>query len=152
MSRSELKESAKASLKGKYGDIIIMFIAVAIVSAVASCAGAWFDNLFGLAKVEVIDLGFMKYTYRTTGILTALFSFIVTGCLGFGIIEYFLNISRGKEVNWKDIFKRYDLFVPFVLLSIITGLIICVGTILLIIPGIIAALTLSMVLDQIRHS
>ena len=146
MSRSELKESAKTSLKGKYGDIIIMIIIVGLISAVAACIGQFIDQALGLVKKEVIDFGITKMEITTGGgLFTSLLSLVVTGFLGFGIVEYFLNISRGKEVNWKDIFNRKNMFVEFIILSLIAGLIICIGSILLIIPGIIAALALSMI-------
>ena len=146
MSRSELKESAKKSLKGKYGDIIIMIIVVGLIAAVGACLGQFIDNSLGLVKKEIIDFGITKIEMTTrTGLFTSLISFVITGVVGFGTINYFLNISRGKDVNWKDVFAKKDMFVAFVILSLLAGLIICVGTILLIIPGIIAGLALSMI-------
>ena len=145
MSRNELKENAKASLKGKYGDIIIMFIVVALVSAVAACLGTFIDNALGLAKTEVVQIGTITFTQKTTGFFTPFLSFIVTGFLGFGIVEYFLNISRNKEVSWKDIFNKKDMFVYYIVLSLLISLFTCLWSLLLIIPGIIAALSYSMV-------
>lgn len=145
MGFSELKENAKKSLKGKYGDIIIMFIIVALISALAGALGAGLDNLLNLSKHEIVDLGFTTFTYTTTGLFTSLFALIVTGILGFGIIEYFLNISRNKEVNWKDIFNRKDMFVFYLILSLLVGLFTFLWSLLFIIPGIIAALSYSLV-------
>ncbi len=145
MGFSELKENAKKSLKGKYGDIIVMFIIVALISALAGALGAGLDNLLNLSKHEIVDLGFTTFTYTTTGLFTSLFALIVTGILGFGIIEYFLNISRNKEVNWKDIFNRKDMFVFYLILSLLVGLFTFLWSLLFIIPGIIAALSYSLV-------
>ena len=145
MGFSELKENAKKSLKGKYGDIIVMFIIVALISALAGALGAGLDNLLNLSKHEIVDLGFTTFTYTTTGLFTSLFALIVTGILGFGIIEYFLNISRNKEVNWKDIFNRKDMFVFYLILSLLVGFFTFLWSLLFIIPGIIAALSYSLV-------
>ena len=105
MNRSELKESAKKSLKGKYGDIIIMLIIVGLIGAVAAGVGAFLDNILGIAPKTVIDFGIIKYEQVSTGPIGAVLSMVATGVMGFGIVEYFLNISRGKDVNWKDIFQ-----------------------------------------------
>ena len=145
MNRSELKESAKASLKGKYGDIIVMFIIVAVISAVLACAGTWLDHVTGLARTEEIIIFGIKTTQTTTGLFTPLLSLVLTGVIGFGMVEYFLNISRGKEVNWKDIFNRKDMFVFYILLSLLVSLFTCLWSLLFIIPGIIAALSYSLV-------
>ena len=145
MNRSELKEDAKAKLKGKYTDIITMFIIVAVITAVATCAGTWIDQTLGLIHEEVINFGYFEIPYKTTGLFSTLFAFIITGVIGFGLVEYFLNISRGKEVNWKDIFNRKDMFVFYIILSLLVSLFACLWSLLFIIPGIIAAISYSLV-------
>ena len=122
-----------------------MFIVVGLVAAVGACIGSFIDGSLGLMHKETITIGTYSFTQTSGGLFTSLISFVITGVVGFGTVNYFLNISRGKDVNWKDVFAKKDMFVAFVVLSLLAGLIICAGTILLVIPGIIAALALSMI-------
>lgn len=145
MSFSELKQDAKDKLKGKYTDIITVFIVVAVITAIAACAGIWIDNTLGIIRQQEITVGVITIPYQTTGLFTSLFAFIISGIIGFGVIEYFLNISRGKEVNWKDIFNQKEMFVFYILLSLLVSLFSFLWSLLFIIPGIIAALSYSLV-------
>ena len=145
MNRSELKEEAKKSLKGKYNDAVIMLLIVILISAGAAVIGSIIDTSLGLVNKQTFTIGTQVLEYQTTGLFTSLLSMTLTCFLGFGIIEYFLNISRGKEVNWKDIFKRYDLFVYFFVLSLIVSIFTFLWSLLFIIPGIIAAFSYSLV-------
>jgi len=145
MNRSELKENAKKSLKGKYGDIILMFIVVAVISAIVALIGTALDNGLGLIKKSEVVIFGVTTTYSTTGLFTSIFSLLITCVLGFGIVEYFLNISRNKTVSWKDIFNKKELFLFYLGLSIVIGVFTFLWSLLFIIPGIIAAISYSMV-------
>lgn len=60
-----------------------------------------------------------------------------------GWIRIALDFVRGDKLpTWNDLFSHYSLFFPFILASIIFNIIVSVGSFLLIIPGIIAALML----------
>lgn len=145
MSRAELKESAKASLKGKYKDFIIMLLVYGLITAVVSCIGSYLDKALGLVITNETVYFSVKYVQTTGYVFSIILPIVVSGIFGFGVIEYVLNISRGKEVNWKDIFNRKDMFVPYIVLTVLEALIVAAGTILLVIPGIIAALALALV-------
>lgn len=145
MNRSELKESAKASLKGKYNDAVIMLLVVILISAGASVIGSLLDTSLGLINKQTLTIGSQIIEYQSTGFFTTILTIALTCFLSFGIFEYFLNISRGKKVEWKDIFKRYDLLVYYFVLSLIVGIFTFLWSLLFIIPGIIAALSYSLV-------
>lgn len=79
-------------------------------------------------------------------ILNFVFSMLLTP-LTIGITRYNLNIVRGKKNDIKNIFEPYKDY-KFVLMVIGLGFLIevitTIGTLLLIVPGIIAAIALSM--------
>lgn len=121
MNRVELKENAKRALKGKYKDAIILMVIMSVISALASLVG-----------------GFL-------GILSPVITLVVTGLLFFGYASFFLKISRGEAPTYKELFARTDLLVPYILISLLTGLFTFLWSLLFIIPGIIAAISYSMV-------
>ena len=60
-----------------------------------------------------------------------------------GYAKYCLDFVHGKELNWKDPFKfMTNFFVPAILLNLLVGLNVTIGAILLIVPGIMAAIGL----------
>lgn len=65
--------------------------------------------------------------------------------LSVGLIKYCLDIERGKKFDLKDLFTSYKNIIPIIAVAILMYVIICIGFVLLIIPGIIASLALAMV-------
>ena len=130
MNRVELKERAKASLKGKYGDAILMMIIYYLISIatalVLSYVNSNFDNL-------LINL------------LADIASMVISGLFGFGMINYYLKVSRDEEVTYKELFNKTDFVIPYILISLVTGLFIFLWSLLFIIPGIIASISYTLV-------
>ena len=121
MNRFELKENAKRALKGKYKDAIIIISLMSLISFAASFVGA-FLGIFGpIVSIVINGLAFVGYT------------------------SFFLKISRGENPSYKELFERTDLLVPYILISILTTVFTLLWSILFIIPGIIAAISYSMV-------
>ena len=60
--------------------------------------------------------------------------------LSVGEVYYMLNLVRKKDYDVKNVFKFYGDFVFVVCVNLLIGIIVFSGTILLIIPGIIASL------------
>lgn len=139
MNRAELKKNAKASLKGNYGQaILLMFLAVAIPISVAliGCLAMGLDfsaNGFNIEK------------FGTSWILLGLIISVATAAIALGEVNFYLKISRNKEASVGDLFSKVNLFLPYICVSIITGFVIGLGTILLVVPGIIAALNYALV-------
>ena len=69
---------------------------------------------------------------------------LLTGLAGviiqIGIIKIALAAVDGKEWSWRDLYQNYSFFVSFIVASILYFLAIVAGLVLLIIPGIIAAI------------
>lgn len=132
MERATLKSNAKASLKGKYGDAIVLMI---IYGLIAGAVGGVFGGILGAANID-------KDTVKALGeVLSAVISCLFI----FGIHSYFLKISRNESVEWKELFSKTNLFVPALLITIVVGIFVTLWSLLLIIPGIIAAISYSQV-------
>lgn len=128
MNRSEIKEKAKGMIKGNLWYIWKMYL---VVFAVAFVIGL-VEGLF--AEVPVISF------------LVALASMVVSAALSVGAIYYIVKFVRNEKIEINDFFefaKKH--WVISLLATLLSGLFILGGTILLVIPGIIVSIGLSFV-------
>lgn len=128
MNRALLKENAKKSLQGKYGDAIALL-------------GIMFAISFALGLV----IGFFRLEEDLASTLADLCSLLISCELGFGMTSYFLKISRNEPVTYNELFSKTNMFVSYLSISLLVGLFTFLWTLAFIIPGIIAALSYSMV-------
>jgi len=78
------------------------------------------------------------------GILAYLLSFLICP-LQVGFVKYTLNIYRGKETDIPDLFDEYKNYKVIILSALLSSIIVTCGYFLFIIPGIIWALSYSLV-------
>lgn len=115
-SNKELMQLARESLKGKWGIAVgVSFITIAIFSV----------------------LGYMK---ESGSIITLL----ISGPFSIGLVLFFLTISRGQEARLEQIFYGFNLFTKALGSYLLMILYIFLWSLLLIVPGIIAAYAYSM--------
>lgn len=67
-------------------------------------------------------------------------SYVLSMIIGMGIIKICLRFCDGEKGEFSDLFSCYPLFFKYLIGSILYGLIVVVGLILLIIPGIVWAI------------
>jgi len=117
INRRQLKSEAKKLLEGKWK---ISILAVIIFTSIS----------FGINSFRIIGpiLGMLFYPFLVLGLTT-----------------FFLKISRNEDVEIETLFPKFSLFWKAAGLSFIVGLFSALWSLLLIIPGIIAALSYSMV-------
>lgn len=130
MNRILLKQKAKESLQGKYGEAVLLVLISGLISGAASTVaqlGIQFENPFLVILGEIA-------------------SFIINGLITFGSLSFYLKISRGEEVEFNELFKKTNMFIPYILISLLTGIFTVLWSMLFIIPGIIAALSYSQAL------
>jgi uncharacterized membrane protein len=77
------------------------------------------------------------------GIFTVAYSLFIQGPVGFGVSFAYLKAARGDKVEIKDMFEAFHNYFNAVLASLLAGVIIVFGLILLIIPGIYFACKLA---------
>jgi len=73
-------------------------------------------------------------------IIVQIASFVLSMIIGMGLIKISLRFCDGEKGEFSDLFSCYPLFINYLIGSILCGLIVMVGLILLIIPGIIWAI------------
>lgn len=72
-------------------------------------------------------------------------SLVVSGPLAAGVAYYFLNLSRNKSVSFEDLFKGFSNFLTTLVAFLLVSLYTMLWMLLLIVPGIIAAISYSQV-------
>ena len=132
MDRKTLKENAKASLKGKYGDAILLMIIYGLIMGAVSgiCGGI---------------LGATGIAENTAESISSVITIVVECLFILGVNSYILKLSRNEEVEWKELFSKTNLFLPALLITLLVSIFVTLWSLLLIIPGIIAALSYSQV-------
>lgn len=126
MNRVEIKNYAKEKLSGNLGSIWkILIIALGISLATGIVFGILFNNM---------DADFLD---SLLGILMM--------PLGIGTTAFFVSLIENENFEAKDLFKYYHDFVKVIGVTILMGLIVMLGYICFIIPGIILTLSYSLV-------
>ncbi|ANW95017.1 hypothetical protein AXE80_01335 [Wenyingzhuangia fucanilytica] len=113
----KLMQQARASLDLKWGTAIITFLIYNILIGVLS----------------------------TIPILGTIATIIIAGPFAFGLATFSLNISRNQKEDLKQLFVGFDHFVNTLVAYLLVTLYVLLWTLLLIVPGIIAAISYSMV-------
>lgn len=131
MTRAELKEKAKKSLKGKYGKAILITILLGVISGVCGFILGILCGAFNFGK-------------ETTELLKSVLELVLTGVLTFGYMSFFLKISRDEEVEIDELWSKANMFLTFIIASLLIGLFTTLWSLLFIIPGIIAAYSYQM--------
>ena len=112
-------KSSKTALEGKWGLAIGTFLVFILLSAGIQ------------ASIE-------KYP------MMGLISVIIAGPFGVGLSKFSLHIARNEEARFEDAFSGFYNFVNALLAYLLILIIVLIGIVLLIVPGIIAAIALSM--------
>lgn len=131
MNRIELKEKAKDSLDGKYGDAIGVVLLLFAISSIASGFIIALKDVFHLTETNFI-------------ILSEVISIIISGLFTFGYNSYFLKLSRDEDVEVNELWSKLNFIIPYIAVTILIALFTTLWTLLFIIPGIIAAFGYSM--------
>jgi uncharacterized membrane protein len=129
MNRVEIKNQAKSMIKGK---LEIVWKAYFVVLLISLGAGL----VMGLLTGDNTESSF----YALINIIISLALMPIS----VGIMVYMLKFVRNQNPETKDVWSTFSKFIPIILTSIIAAFAISLGFILLIIPGIILSLGLSM--------
>lgn len=126
MNRVEIKNFAKEKLSGNLGSIWKILIIALGISLASTCV---LSILFNKMDADFLD--------SLLGILMM--------PLGIGTTAFFVSLIENENFEAKDLFKYYHDFVKIIGVTILMGLIIMLGYICFIIPGIILTLSYSLV-------
>ena len=138
MSSSELKMKAKELLMGKKKNAAIMVLVMGLIMGVVSLIlGSIFSD-------KIVNAGF-GITYKVQNPIAAILNAVISIFFLLGAISYFMRIARGEEPELKELFSKGSIFLKVLVSSILAGLLITLGSILFVIPGIILAFAYSMI-------
>ncbi len=128
------------TLKGNLRFFVVLMIIVGV-----------FYNFPGLISMAAFALAFPNPAFESlsqettsllilAGITIAIISAIIYIVLELGLLQIALSFRDGKVPEIEDLFKGYPLFLNYLVATILYGLIVGIGFILLIVPGIYLSL------------
>ena len=117
-------------LWANFGIILLVWIVSILISGGGSI-------IFGLLQ-NTDSVGLSIYW----SIASLLFTFLVAGPIEFGVIYFMIRVVRGENAEVKDIFEPFNNYGNVLLAMILLAVIVVVGFIVLIIPGIIFCIRL----------
>ena len=97
-----------------------------------------------LAIAAVLIMSFISGIPSSIDPKLASLSILLSAPLSLGMAIFFLNIIRGNEVRIEQIFDGFKNYVPALIVTLLIAVAVVFGLILLIIPGIIVGIGLSM--------
>lgn len=146
MSSSELKIEAKERLVGKKKEAAIVILLVMVVTSVlGKLCGAFTINstaLDGLNSGSSVVVSTESQTPMQ--MLGRIIFFVVNTFLSLGMTSYFLKISRGEDAKIEELWSKGKLLPKALAVGIISGVVVALGYLALIIPGIILTIAYSM--------
>ena len=145
MDRKAIKEEAKTKIKGNLWTIWKAILLVGLISGgVSAILSAMFPSPVTSDMLQVyMETGKMPEVSSTSQLVSTIANILLMP-LTIGVIGYVLKFSRGEKPEIKDIFGFYKNFLPILVVTLLVGIFVGAGMILLVIPGIIVALMLSM--------
>ena len=112
--------------------LLIVGIVVVVVSAPSSIMGELADDAEGFTAVY---LGVSAFAYHV----------LFTGPIEYGIAYVYLNAARDEDIELRDVLEGFKDYVNVVIARLMVSVIVGIGFVLLIVPGIIFACRLAFV-------
>ena len=125
--RSELKQNAKDQLKNNWG----LAIGIIIVCTLISCI----PNL--LAEIDSESFAI--------SVIIPIITLVITGPLTIGQCKFFINLANRSNPKFSDLWYGFNNMLRAIGVTLLVGVIVFIGSILFIIPGIILAFMYSQV-------
>lgn len=125
--RSELKQNAKDQLKNNWG----VAIGIIIVCTLISCIPNF------LTEIDNESLAI--------SIIIPIITLVITGPLTIGQCKFFINLANRSNPKFSDLWYGFNNIIRAIGVTLLVGIAVFIGTILLIIPGIILAFMYSQV-------
>lgn len=145
MNRKEIKEEAKAKIKGNKWNILWPMLVIGVVTSIIT-------RIFGIGTVQVststmdMEALFQSYQFSTTQSVGVFITALVSGILYAGYYKYMLNFVRTGSFNSSDILNTIkEKWLNILIATILVTIIVSICTVLFVVPGIIMSLAYAMV-------
>lgn len=146
---ADFRRKAREALQGKWGLAVWTGFIALLLGAVSRGGGS--SNGGGGHKVNDIGLPEFSRSYFvlmasiiSVALIWALIAFFIGGAIELGYCRFNKNLILGTDPKFTDLFARMDIFWKALGLRLVITFFTLLWAILLIIPGIIAALSYSM--------
>jgi uncharacterized membrane protein len=126
---AELTKDALESLKGKWGLVVGTFLVFSIIIGILSSANNTYVHSIGINHGYVASLNTLLI--------------IIGGPLVLGAVKFSLNISRGLDARFEQLFDGFNNFGKAILTFLLVFISVTIGTIFLVIPGLILSIMFS---------
>ena len=138
----ELRIAAKESLDGKWlVAIAVCVVAWLLVEAFTSNNGANASFRYVMENGRFVRVGHDRSAFSS---MMSLVSFIIGGPIYYGVASYFLKLAKRVPAEFSELFSGFSLFKTNFVLNFFILLFTILWALLLIVPGIIAAIKYSM--------
>lgn len=138
----QLKIAAKENLDGKWLiAIAVTLVAWLLLDAFTRNDGANASIKYILENGRFVRVDPGDNTFKN---LMSIVSIILSGPIYYGVASYFLKLSRHESVEFSELFSGFSLFSANFVLYLLTTIFSFLWGLLLIVPGIIAAISYSM--------
>lgn len=135
LTNKEIMAQARQALTGKWGMAVGAFFIYILITMIVSMFGTGWDLITGAMSESKLS----QFSPVSTGL-----SIIIGGPFALGISIFTLSIIRGSEdAKMEQIFDGFKVFIKAFITYFVMTIFILLWTLLLIIPGIIAAFAYS---------
>ena len=142
MNRKEIKEQAKAKIKGAKWDIIWPALIISVISSVLTRIFGGTVNIDLAHMTSISDIQASPRVYVGSMVVS-----LAVGIITAGYIKYILNFVRTGKFNTDDIINTIkEKWVNVLIASVLVSVIVFACSLLLVIPGIIMALAYTFVI------
>lgn len=124
--RSELKQNAKMQLKGNLWLSIAVLVVYQLVSYVPNLLGMLSESAFLAGIISIITVA-------------------LTGVLSIGVCRFFINLTGDSNSQFSDLWYGFNNILKAIGVALLVGIIVFLGSLLFVIPGIIFAYRYSQV-------
>lgn len=136
---SSIRARARNSLEGMWKTAVLGLL---IYEAILNIPPLILDRIMGYPKYIPMFYGSEELTIDTSP-LSGIYTFVITGIFSIGIAMFFMSIVRRRQANPVDVFNGFEYALKSLGLFFMTSLFTALWSLLLIFPGIIAALRYS---------
>lgn len=155
MESAYYREQARESLRGNWGRAVLVCLLgtllgadVVTIGTVENRRGSIEDNIEYFRR-QVDSSVFRMFLLILLGVISiilvySIIAFIIGGAIQLGMITFFIGLHQGAPVSVSDLFSQFHSFGKALGLRIVTVFFVWLWSLLLVIPGIIAAFRYSM--------
>ena len=145
---ADFRRKAREALEGKWGLAVWTGFVAMLLGAVSRGGGSSNGNGNHTGSSIVPDFAREYFVILTTVVFAvliwALITFFIGGAIELGYCRFNKNLINGTDPKFSDLFSRMNIFWKALGLRLVIAFFTLLWAILLIIPGIIAALSYSM--------